>query len=192
MFTNTDDFLGRLGALIVGADRLHVLFVTYNNVAGYESGPVDTGKDGLTIQVQNGDLEYSPMTNLVYLIGTALAEIGSQAMDAEAQAAQATLESQLIVEPQDNARLLAVIYAGLSAFDEAVSFARAVRRDHPTAKIVIVTCDCNLRHKQQVLEPILASGEIESVVATFECGGRATMRRILNQVMSDWPVKTPA
>jgi hypothetical protein len=193
MFTNTDDFLVvGLGTILAGVKRLNVLFATYNNVAGYKSGPVATRKEGLAIQVQNGDLHYSSLTDLVYLLGTPLAKIGSEAIKEEARAAQSELESLLNIETAEDASFLAVVYAGLSAFDEAVAFARKVKKDNPAAKVVVVTCDCDLNNKARVLFPMLERREIEAAVVTSECGGRGTMRDILEKIVNDWPANPPA
>ena len=192
MFTNRDEFIATgIGPLIAGAERLHVLFATYNNVAAYENGPVETDKDGLTIQVQNGNLEYSPTADLIYFIGTPLGEIGSQAMRSEARAAQSELESKLKIEAQKNASFLAVIYAGLSAFDEAIEMARKVKQEYVASKVVIVTCDCDFGRKHRTLDPMLASGQIDTVVETYECGGFATMRDILRATINSWPARVP-
>lgn len=192
MFTNEADFVATgINALIANTDRLHVLFATYNNVAHYESGPVDTKNDCLTIQVQNGDLDYSPITDLVYLLGTPLAAVGGAAMEEEARDAQSALEASLAIEYKENTLFIAVVYAGLSAFDEALDFARSVKKDQPAAKVVIVTCNCDLGHKDRVLEPLLQSKELDAVIVTYECGGRATMRDVLEGFMAAWPKDAP-
>ena len=132
MFTNEFDFVATgINALIAGAGKVHVLFSTYNNVAHYGSGPVDTGKEGLTIEVRNGDLEYSPAANLVYALGTPLAAIGAAVMEEDARDAESTLEAAIAIEaiePKDGGTLIAVVYAGLSAFDEAVDFAHRIKQ----------------------------------------------------------------
>lgn len=39
MFTKSSDFITNgVNALVADSKKLHVLFATYNNVAGYESG----------------------------------------------------------------------------------------------------------------------------------------------------------
>lgn len=193
MFTNTDDFLAvGLPTILAGVKKLNVLFATYNNVAGYESGPVETGKEGLAIQISDGDLEYSPVADLVFSGDLMLAKIGARAMDEEARAAQAELESALKINAAEDTSFLAVIYAGLSAFDEAVEFARKIKEDNPAAKVVVVTCDCDLNRKARVLFPMLQAKELDAVVATSECGGRATMCDILEKVVNDWPANPPA
>lgn len=171
MFTNMSDFLSvGLGTLIAGARELCVLFATYENVAGYESRPVETGKNGLVIQVRNGNQ----------------AALGGKL-------ARAAVESPLKIKAQEGVLFLAVIYAGLPAFDEAVAFAREIKHEHPVSKVVVVTCDCNLTRKARDLVPMLRR-ELDAVVVTSECGGRATMRDILEKVVSIWPmpVRVPA
>jgi hypothetical protein len=193
MLTNTDDFLAvGLPTILAGIKRLNVLFATYNNVAGYRSGPVETGKDGLAIQVQNGDLEYSSRANLVHSSDIMTAMIGSRAMDEEARAAQSGLESSLEIEATEDASFLAVVYAGLSAFDEALAFARKIKQNNPAAKVVLVTCDCDLNRKARVLVPTLQDKELDAVVVTSGCGGRATMCDILEKIVNDWPANPPA
>jgi hypothetical protein len=181
MFTDTSDFLSTgVNALVAGHEKLHVLFATYNAVAGYKSGTVETGKDGLTIQVQNGNLSYSPLTDLVYCVGTPLHKVG------------ANMEMSLKIEQPDATAFLAVVYAGLSAFNEAVALARKIKDDRPDAKIVITTCDCMLDDKSRTLSPLLQRKEIDAAVVTTICGGHDTMRDILEKVIEVWPAKVAA
>jgi len=188
MFTNETAYVATgINDLIANTNRVHVLFATYNNVADYGSGPVDTKKEGLTIQVQNGDLEYSPITDLVFLFGTPFVEIGGAAMDKEARDAQSALEASLAIEHGEDASLIAIVYAGLSAFDEALDFGRRVKKDQPTAKVIIVTCNCHMDHKGPALEPLLQNKELEAVIVTDECGGRRTMRGLLEGFVTAWP-----
>jgi hypothetical protein len=84
------------------------------------------------------------------------------------------------------ADVFAFIYAGLSGFDDSLAFVRRVKRDNPKAKIVIVTCDCRLEKKLAAIAP-LSPDVIEAVVATGECGGRMTMRDILERLIVIWP-----
>jgi hypothetical protein len=171
MFTNETDFISTgLGALLAGIEKLHVLFATYKNVDGYANGPVETyGKDGLTIQVQNGS------------------QIRGEWVSRAAYSIEAIPET----EGQENVLFLAVVYAGVNAFGEAVAFARKIKHEHPASKIVLVTCSCDLLYKNRILEPIVRDKEIE-VVVTEKCGGNSTMRDILRKIMEDWPVKIPA
>ena len=189
MLTNTQDFLDvGLGILTAGARKLHVLLATYNNVAGYKSGLVETDKEGLAIQVQNGNLFYSPLTFLIHLPDSRLARVGAEMMDHEAREAQSALEANLVIEDQEGVEFLAVVYAGLSAFHEAVELAHKLKEDRPSAKVVVVTCDCDLTNKTRELTPMLKRKELDAVVVTHECGGRATMRNIMEKVVSDSPV----
>jgi hypothetical protein len=194
MFMDLADFVStNIPALIAGMEKLSVLFVTYNEVNGYESGLVDTKKDRLTIQVQSGNLHYSPLTtSLVWAIGTPLAEIGSAAMDDEAREAQEAVEASIKIEVQEDTAFVAVVYAGLSAFDEALLFGRKIRQDNPAAKVVIVTCDCDPGRKRRVLVPMLETGELAAVIETYECGGREAMRKILLGFIEAWPSTVPA
>ena len=193
MFTNKADFIATgINALIANTESLYVLFATYNNVAGYKSGSVDTGREDLMIQVQSGDLVYSPAANLVYAVGTPLGKVGAEVMHEDACEAQSTLEAAIAIEPGENVTSVAVIYAGISAFEEVVDFIRRIKQDLPDTKVVLLTCNCDLQHKGYVLEPMLQNKELEAVVVTHECGGRMAMRDILDGFIAAWPNKVPA
>lgn len=177
-------------ALMVGADKLHVVLATYNEVFGYKDGAVETGKDGLTISIQSGHLSYSQLVLPSLLSGHfELMRLGSKMMDTEGREAQSKLESTFTIEGQPGDMFLVIIYAGLSAFDEAIEMARKAKRNNPTAKVIVVTCDCELRKKTYTLRPMLDSREIDSVVVDRECGGRGAMKTILEGVINMWPSK---
>lgn len=189
MFTQPKSFVSdTLPALIAGVGGMHLLLATYNSVSGYESGDVETGVEGLTIHVQNGNLHYSPMTDLVFY-GGELGRIGAEAMDAEGQAAQASLESNVKIENDEGTLLFSIVYAGVSAFDEAVDFARKIKKDHPTAKIVVLTCDCGLNSKKRDLLPMLQDKVFEEVIVTNRCGGEDIMSYLLESIKDAWASK---
>jgi hypothetical protein len=195
MFTDIGSFLGTgIPALIAGIkpnERAYVLLANYNCVGSYESGPVATGKQGLMIEVQNGNLKYSPTADLIYAFPSPICAIGAEAMDAEAGAAQAIVESATKIEqPEADTAFIAVVYAGLSAFGKAVNFARKIKQDKPAAKVVVLTCDCDLRAKEDILRSMLQSHDLEAVIVDHECGGRGAMRDILREFVRVWPPRS--
>lgn len=187
-FSRADHFFSTvLPGLVVGLPRLHALFATYNTVEGFSDG-VPSTKPGLSIQVQEGQLEYSPGTDLVYLPDPFLARIGSMIMDEEARVAQQVLESKLeICKPSEDTPFIAFVYAGLSAYREAIAMAQTIRQSHAAAKIVVVTCDCMLYDKERILKPLLEKKEIDAVVVTSQCGARDFMADIVRQLVHIWP-----
>ncbi len=187
MFYQVPEFVSTgIPALINGTNRLNVLFATYNTVNGYD-GDVDTGKDGLSIKVQSGHLEYSPFVLPALMApDPSMRSLGSITMREQGRQVQRELESSLKIETQEG-EFLAIVYAGLSAFSEAVEMARKIKADNPTAKIVITTCDCDIRHKTHTLTPMLERKEIEAVVVTGMCGGRGMMHDILEGIVRAWP-----
>lgn len=184
----------RLPEILAGRDRLQALFATYNRVGGHESGPVKTGYPDLGITVQNGDLRVSNGVVFGLILGSAPQsdehrEIGQLAvaeLHAEGEDVQRTLEGRIAL-PAETDELLTVIYAGLSAFDGAVSFARRLRREGPKRLVVVLTCDCNLREKLRDLDPLQQAGEITEVLVSRECGGHGDMARILDALIAAWP-----
>ena len=82
---------------------------------------------------------------------------------------------------------LAVVYAGLSAFQESLDYARKIRKSNPQCKVVVLTCDCDPRMKELVLAKALENGEIDEAIMTSECGGYYGMREILDGFVAAWP-----
>lgn len=177
--------------------QMTALFATYNAVDGYSNGLVAHGKNGLTIRVQNGDVSYSDKASVAVLVGAfggpsnsaalRLGMIGCDMMKIEADAAQEKVEQALTVGPSiDDDNVLAVVYAGLSAFGATVDFARSLRRQYPQATLVVLTCDCDLTSKRFELERLMEQGAIHHAIATSECGGRNSMRQLLEALVAAW------
>ncbi len=194
-----NQFLAALPELLMGLTRLNILAVTYNNVTGFKNGPADSGKPGLTVTVQNGDLHYSPESGEIALalmmtpglensqLGNALGEQMAGMMDREARLAQAQLERRISSDIiTDDVPTLALVYAGLSAFKEAVNFARKLKADHPNAILVILTCDCEEGPKERELGQLIEQGIVNLAVVTGECGGRDTMEGLLRAMIEQW------
>lgn len=183
----TDFLVSGLRPYLEGTQRLHVLFATYNNVRMHESGPVETLKDGLTIQVQNGNLDYSTFAVFGPLSSNfAVSRLALDQGDVEARAAERAMKSSLSLEREENAPLLAFVYAGASAFREAFDTAAGIKRDNPGSRVVVLTCDCNLEWKEHDMQPRISDGEIDQMIVTRECGGRDGMRLILDSVVEQW------
>lgn len=188
LFVGLDEFLStHLRRFVEGKKELKVLFATYNNVAHYDSGEVRTGKKGLTIEVRNGNLDYSPESSMIFSPILSQAFTGMRIMQNEAGEAQSTVESSVNIDPKDAADLVAVIYVGLAAFDQAVSMARRIKQENPAARIILTTCDCDTEGKAERLSPLLENKEIDAAVVDSDCGGRGMMEKILKKFIECWP-----
>jgi len=174
--------------LIAGHSRLHIIFATYNTVGGYTNGPVKTGKDGLTVEVRGGELEYSKDSNRIFHIGNPVDQmLGLCVMQDDARKAHSKVEPAVIAGEDCEVPSAIFIYGGLSAFSEAVDTAVKAKNASPSSKVFITTCDCNLMEKESRLGQFLKNKTIECVVTTGECGGRAMMRQILEGIVEAWP-----
>ncbi|OGD31807.1 hypothetical protein A3C91_00055 [Candidatus Azambacteria bacterium RIFCSPHIGHO2_02_FULL_52_12] len=74
------------------------------------------------------------------------------------------------------------VYAGLNAFEGAISMARSLQFHAPGAPITVAACGCDWQKKLQLLE---GSG-IHMVKC--ECSGRETLGRIARQAIGEVPV----
>jgi hypothetical protein len=185
--------LFELLGMLAGQQRLHVLFATYNGVIDYDTGDVPTGKKGLTIWVQCGDLAYSWDNLMVACSADPLfAMRGEKLLKGQAEKAVAIVEKGLNLKPEAGVPVLAFIYSGLNGFDKAVALAGKIKLDNPDARVVVTTCDCDISTKTSVLDGMQARGEIDAAVYTTMCGGREMMREILDRVIKVWPTSVRA
>jgi hypothetical protein len=65
------------------------------------------------------------------------------------------------------------LYVGASGGEKAIE----QTRDLPASKITYVMCDCDIRHKRNLIKVI---GNADARVIRSECGGNYTLERILN------------
>lgn len=198
-FKTVETFISdELPRLVQGKQQMTAFFATYNVVNRYENGLVKHGKGGLTIRVQNGDVIYSDAAFGMLVAGAfhpsdpsmrRVSDIGNRILNTQAATTQAKVEQaladQLAIVNAEN--ILAVVYAGLSAFDKAVAFASSLRAQHPHATVVVLTCDCQLESKRFELEPLIKQGVINYALTTPECGGREPMRKLLEALIAAWP-----
>lgn len=162
---------------------------------------METRKQGLTIAVQNGDLHYHPFALAALSVavdnpGNPRAEefgdMGEFVMHAQAAHAQEIMEQGVTICSDAPDTFVAFVYAGLSAFDKAISFARSLRSKCADATIVILTCDCDPWMKESALAPLIQSGEIQHAVMTWECGGRGALKDMLDALVAAWPAELSA
>lgn len=198
-FKTVEMFIGEdLPRLVQGKQQMTAFFATYNVVRGHDNGLVKHGKGGLTIWVQNGDVIYSDVAFGMLAAGVfnpsdpvmrIVSEAGNRKLNAQAATAQAQVEQALADQPAivNAENILAVVYAGLSAFDKAVAFASSLRAQHSHATVVVLTCDCQLESKGFELKPLMERGVIDYALATPECGGRKPMRTLLEALVAAWP-----
>lgn len=84
---------------------------------------------------------------------------------------------------------VAVIYAGKSAHERVLFWARALKRRNPTAAIVMLVCDCvtNEKKSRDDLLEMQATGELAAVLVATSCGGQYEMRALLDGLVAAWP-----
>ncbi len=118
----------------------------------------------------------------------ALAEGVAARMARDGQQAQDKASAQMVETlsaPPEN--FLAVVYAGLSAFEGPLEHAKKMREASPSAHIVVLTCDCDFEFKWIKLGPLCEQGVINEVVVTPWCGGVTAMSNMLTALINTWP-----
>ncbi len=197
MSISVEEFTGRrIPEIVAESGRgLSALFCTYNSVHGFSSGEVLTGKPGLTIQVYSGGAFPENLALSVVAIKLGLMDL-HHAIEAHgcqrSREAQSTTEVAMASALQMAAKggkMLVVVYAGLRAFNEALIYTSTLRRQVPDATIVVLTCDCDLRRKEEQLKEFVSSGVVSNVVVTPNCGGRGDMGQIVNALITAWPAE---
>lgn len=182
--------------IIQDKQSLQAVFMTYKTIAGYPSGAVIDSLPGLKIEVRSSNSSFE-------LVDQAFAFAGLQALvrgdinsaeafdrmgDAESRQAQKVVGvSAPIIE--NNKTVLLVIYAGLSAFEEALAFARSFKKRYENGFVVVLTCDCDLKRKMEELNRLVEQGDITRVVVTSECGGRGPMAKMIEGLIGAWSSK---
>ncbi|MBI4280954.1 hypothetical protein HY628_02040 [Candidatus Uhrbacteria bacterium] len=204
-FYSVEDFVReRLPELIVGKPWLHAVFATYNAVEGYGNGAVETDKSGLTVIVRSGGFNYSfgtllGLTSAVMAgpfdpAGREMGRLAGDQMRDEANIAFASIAPGVAgeVRHQDQANTLLVIYAGLTVFRESIDLARGLRQGAHGVTVVVVSCLCDRRVKEEELRSLLEAGDLAAVVFSHECGARGAMSDILRALMAAWPEEKSA
>lgn len=196
-------FAHGLPSLLAGLTRVHALFVTYNSVDGYAPGKVAVPKEGLTVEIHCGNLEYvSASMMMVKMADSAMVDYsmkkrddlkraGTDAMFAQAAGAQQAVERAVqksITTAGQDMTILAVVYVGIGAYHEAVAYIERLHDDFPGCKVLVVSCNCRLDLKRPKFEELLAAGRIDQVMITPECGGEKTMAQVLEALINLWPV----
>ncbi len=109
-------------------------------------------------------------------------------MELNSERAQDVVSSKVIPAlEQAPENLLAVVYAGISAFNQAIDTVEHIHRKAPHADIIVVTCDCDVPEKKRSLGPLIVRGIIKEVVVTPICGGQEDMGLIVSSLIEAWP-----
>lgn len=184
--------------IINGKARLRVLFSTYNEIPGYNDGPVKTKDPNLEIAVVTGGVQPIDPGLIFGSMGRALAAAAAfdiRSIKAErdfitqdARQGQEEVDAKL-TDQADKQRHpdVAVIYAGYSAFRQAVETLERLHLESPDTFIVVLTCDCDVEKKRGVLGTIDGIG---AIIITPNCGGRGDMRNLLDEFVAQWPNRT--
>lgn len=80
--------------------------------------------------------------------------------------------------------MLALVYAGLQAFDGAFGFARSLKQRSPHSAVIVLTCSCESGHKADVLQVAVDEGHIDNFVMVQDCGGRLAMGVAIDKVIT--------
>lgn len=182
---------GSLDALLAAAKakggRTAASVTTYKTVDGFSHGPVVTSKEGLGLSAlvnAGGHGSYSILAMSGIASGTPFGfEIGSAVMRVEgAEAISHVMEqapATMVATAQADSHL-AFVYAGLSAWEQAVKYAKELAERGAT--VVVVSCDCDERNKRRLLSEM----PFANLVFTDECGGQYSTGRILKEVIERW------
>ena len=178
-------------AIVGKSTTLDALFVSYNMVGNRRPGAQGTGKQGLRVLVQNGYADPSQLARTIFAFGDSpeVVSRGVRLMETAAKIGQRTVEDGVAETLAENKseNILLVLYAGLSAFAESVRFARTFKSQHPTAHIVVLTCDCDFGEKARTLLHLRELGQVNDLVVTGKCGGEEDMDHMLRAVVKAWP-----
>ncbi len=194
---SVEDFVRqRLPEIIArSGGQLSCLFSTYNEVGRYDAGEVKHGKKNLRIHVKSGCSPCSTLTEIGLLNHFILSgqydlvEKITEGKRGNASTAQRQVEHEgtTVVVELSTQKSMVVLYAGLHGFDVAIEYSQVIRKQLPQTTIVILACDCDLRRKFRLLEPLVQSGIVNDVVVTGRCGGRTAMEDILDSLIEQWP-----
>ena len=132
-YTRVEDFISEiLPSIIRGKSQFNAIFSTYNSVEGYEAGPVNTGKVGLSITVSGGG--HDQRIDLVQMGAESLSsgDIAFmrnylKAEETSATESQLKAEQSLGITPEVT---LVVAYAGFSAPRVALDLHPGSRQNH--------------------------------------------------------------
>ena len=174
----TETFLSDvLPGLLAGKNELNVLLVSYHRV-----DEVVEVKDGLRIKVLSGNLRYSDeLMSGFLLLGPHPANTAQ--MKKEGRAAFERTVSGLQME--NKGPVLAIVYVGVSAFDESLDLALKIARN-PNTDVVVVTCDCNFGQRVQKLDTHVEMGNLKAAVEARYCGGTEAMNDIAREINQIW------
>ena len=153
-----------------------VMIITYNSVLEFSKGIQKIGKLSLNIMSAlsiEEDLENCYRLNTERKKGAFIAE--AQHQIAQRAVEQKKLDTKILsVETPD----IICMYAGVSAYKEAVKSALQAHEKWPKAYIAIVTCECNLNEKLNELLPLKEREVIDTIIAVPECGGHHALSQI--------------
>ena len=192
----TEEFVGSvIPKLIDGKNGLRAFFSTYNEVTGHNSGPVETGDPNLEIAVSAGGAQPASLCEIFDSTERALraAAVGDFAaanreLDSATRDARQGQVAVAAAMADQTARQsypdVAVVYAGYSAFRQAIATVTDLHKQSPETFIAVLTCDCDLGAKRWELGTIDGLG---AVVVTPRCGGRRDMRDLLEAFVAMWP-----
>jgi hypothetical protein len=191
-----------LPQLIQDKKEMVAVFATYNEVSNYSEGEIETGKEGLKIHVQSGNLgcDFGAMGTLLGAAGimyedSRAIKLAERILDNEyenADTAQNVVENKFheSTKTLQNENIIIYIYAGLTAWQRVFYFIEQIRNikefKNKNVIIVVVICDCEFFEKKELLEPLLEKNIIQYVVMTEICGGRMSMKTLLEGLKEAW------
>jgi hypothetical protein len=185
VYQTVESFTGEyLPPILAKRKKMNVAFVTYNCVDGHGNGVVNK-ESSLRVTIVNGG---RPLAGLADALPSLLVDARGFIDNQELLAKQAQREISLNKTSPPKLDLL-VIYAGIMAFNETLDELEAFKVRSPETLVVVVTCNCSLELKSRKLNTLKHAGLISEVVVGDECGGRISMRRLLEALSAAWSLR---
>lgn len=199
MRISINDFLSTLfPAMLQDASApLSIAISTYNNVKGYKDGTYQTETEDVVAHIQNG---YCATNLTAALIGdmaltagdTATATIMYNEIIQDGNEAQRKVSSNLMnqVQPDTEDNKIFIVYAGVTAFPQALQFTKELRQAYPKSIIFVLTCDCSLHKKEPTLEQFVFDRTIQGFIVSPKCGGESDLKEIFELTMNHFKTDT--
>ncbi len=165
---------------------LRVLFHTYNTVHGVPPGQDSHGEMNLTTQVVEGDLRYSSGVDLGFMMADVALSLGEprgalhfveKAIDqGYSDGAEAFDRTQSQLDTNEHSDV-AFIYAGVSALEQGIEFARSLKESG--VSVFLVACNCGEDSKMAAVD----EHGFDGLIMNSACGGEYLMADVYHALI---------
>lgn len=186
MYTSVKKLVEDFKKLIDTQKPLHTMFVTYNDIEGYEDNTIINNKKGLSIVTKCKKIGSTSTVKLLPFTFPGLIQNHPEILQKINTYDPQLFKNIEMDSPQSDTQLLAVFYTNYKDIQEFLNIAKRFKQQHPTIIIILITTSYNIDQLEKALQENVITNFLK-ISNLYDYNGNEAMGEFITELIALWP-----